>query len=68
MVGMVLGVSSVLRLKELDGRVVLEPEPAALLGNGGSKSHGLDGIAPGFIPSGVDQNLYDEVRADSEDE
>lgn len=67
--GMVMGVSSVLRVKRPGVRVVLlEPESAALLANGRSGSHGIDGIAPGFISGHVDRNLYDEVRTVSEDD
>lgn len=67
--GMVMGVSSVLRVKRPGVRVVLlEPESAALLATGRSGSHGIDGIAPGFISAHVDRNLYDEVRTVSEDD
>jgi cysteine synthase len=67
--GMAMGVSSVLRLKNPDVLVVLvEPESAALLANGRSGSHGIDGIAPGFISAHVDENLYDAVHTISEDD
>lgn len=67
--GMMMGVSSVLREKKPDVRVVLlEPESAALLATGRSGSHGIDGIAPGFISPHINQNLYDEVRTVSEDD
>lgn len=67
--GMVMGVSSILKSKLADIRVVLlEPESAALLSTGRSGSHGVDGIAPGFISAHVDENLYDEVRTVSEDD
>ncbi|KAH8788028.1 cysteine synthase [Diaporthe sp. PMI_573] len=67
--GMAMGVSSVLRLKNPDTLVVLvEPESAALLANGRSGSHGIDGIAPGFISAHVDENLYDAVHTISEDD
>lgn len=57
--GMVMGVSGILKSKIPGVRVVLlEPETAALLANGRSGSHGVDGIAPGFISAHVDENLY----------
>ena len=61
--GMMMGVSSVIKSKNPNVRVVLlEPASAALLAEGQSGSHGVDGIAPGFISAHVDQELYDEVR------
>lgn len=67
--GMVMGVSSVLKSKIRGVRVVLlEPESAALLATGRSGSHGVDGIAPGFISAHVDESLYDEVRTVSEED
>lgn len=48
--GMVMGVLSVLKPKLAGIRVVLvEPEEAALLSKGRKGTHGVDGIAPGFI-------------------
>lgn len=67
--GMMMGVSSVLRVKRPDVRVVLlEPESSALLTTGRYESHSIDGVAPGFISGHVNQNLYDEVRTVSEDD
>ncbi|KAH7006795.1 cysteine synthase [Ilyonectria destructans] len=67
--GMVMGVSSIVKLKNPTVRVVLlEPESAALLAKGHSGSHGVDGIAPGFISAHVDPGLYDEARTVDEDE
>lgn len=67
--GMVIGVSSIVKLKNPTVRVVLlEPESAALLAKGHSGSHGVDGIAPGFISAHVDPGLYDEARTVDEDE
>ena len=64
-----MGVFSVLRVKNPDVLVVLlEPESAALLANGRSGSHGIDGTAPGFMSAHVDQNLYDAVCTVSEDD
>ncbi|KAF5004266.1 hypothetical protein FDECE_9222 [Fusarium decemcellulare] len=67
--GMVMGVSSVIKPKLPNVRVVLlEPESAALLAKRQSGSHGVDGIAPGFIAAHVDQQLYDEARTVDEKE
>lgn len=67
--GMMMGVSSVLRVKRPDVRVVLlEPESSALLTTGRYESHSIDGVAPGFISGHVNQELYDEVRTVSEDD
>ncbi|KAF5599636.1 cysteine synthase [Fusarium pseudoanthophilum] len=67
--GMMMGVSSVLRQKMPAARVVLlEPQPAAMLSTGQSGSHGVDGIAPGFISAHVDQHLYDQVCTVTEEE
>ncbi|KAJ4111446.1 hypothetical protein NW768_011799 [Fusarium equiseti] len=67
--GMMMGVSSVLREKMPAARVVLlEPMSAAMLSTGHSGSHGVDGIAPGFISTHVDHNLYDQVCTVTEEE
>lgn len=66
--GMVMGVSSVIKPKLPKVRVVLlEPSSMALLSKGPGGSHGIDGIAPGFISGHVDQELYDEVRTVDEE-
>ncbi|TDZ68445.1 Cysteine synthase [Colletotrichum trifolii] len=67
--GMTMGVSGVIKADNPGVRVVLlEPSSAALLAEGRSGSHGVDGIAPGFISPHVDRELYDEVRTVSEDD
>ncbi|OLN96992.1 Cysteine synthase 1 [Colletotrichum chlorophyti] len=67
--GMVMGVSSVIKANYPNVRVVLlEPSSAALLTEGRSGSHGVDGIAPGFISTHLDRKLYDEARTVSEDD
>lgn len=67
--GMMMGVSSVVRPKMPRVRVVLlEPDSAALLTKGQTGSHGVDGIAPGFISAHVNRDLYDEARTISEEE
>lgn len=62
--GMVMGVSSVLKPRLAGIQVVLvEPDEAALLSKGRKGTHGVDGIAPGFISHHVEKTLYDDVRA-----
>lgn len=64
-----MGVFSIVKLTNPTVRVVLlEPESAALLAKGHSGSHGVDGIAPGFISAHVDPGRYDEARTVGEEE
>ncbi|KAK7454749.1 hypothetical protein CaCOL14_005817 [Colletotrichum acutatum] len=61
--GMAMGVSSVIKTQNPNVRVVLlEPSSAALLAEGQGGSHGVDGVAPGFISPHVTRELYDEAR------
>ncbi|KAK5997788.1 Cysteine synthase [Cladobotryum mycophilum] len=67
--GMVTGVARVLRSKMPSSQiVVLEPASAPLITQGKTGSHGVDGIGVGFVPPHLDQTLYDEARAISEEE
>ncbi|KAL1868075.1 hypothetical protein Daus18300_006056 [Diaporthe australafricana] len=67
--GMAMGVADVLKKAKKDTRVVVfEPASAPLLTQGKPGTHGVDGIGPGFIPPLLDESLYDEARAISEDE
>lgn len=67
--GMMMGVSSVVKLRMPSAHVVLlEPDTSALLCKGHAGAHGVDGIAPGFISQHVDRRFYDEVRTVTEDE
>ncbi|KAL9948901.1 hypothetical protein D7B24_007433 [Verticillium nonalfalfae] len=66
--GMAMGVSKAIRSQNPNVRVILlEPSSAALLATGMSGSHGVDGIAPGFISVHIDKELYDEVRTVDEE-
>ncbi|KAF9877267.1 monocarboxylate transporter [Colletotrichum karsti] len=56
--GMMMSVSSVIKATNPNIRVVLlEPESAALLAHSRRGSHAVDGIAPGFISTHVDETL-----------
>ncbi|KAI3393474.1 hypothetical protein diail_4238 [Diaporthe ilicicola] len=67
--GMMMGVASVLRNANNDTRIIVyEPASAPLLTKGKPGAHGVDGIGPGFVPPLLDDSLYDEARAISDDE
>lgn len=67
--GMVMGVSRALKAAAQDTRiVVLEPATSPLLSLGHHGEHHVEGIGIGFVPPLLDRDLYDEVRAISEDE
>lgn len=66
---MVMGVSRALKAAAQDTRiVVLEPATSPLLSLGHHGEHHVEGIGIGFVPPLLDRDLYDEVRAISEDE
>lgn len=68
--GMVMGVSRVLKKEEgLQTKVVvLEPASSPVMTEGRVGVHGVEGIAPGFMPPHLDEALYDEARGISEEE
>ncbi|KAL4753519.1 hypothetical protein BDW72DRAFT_190970 [Aspergillus terricola var. indicus] len=60
--GMLMGVSSVLRTKRPETKlVVLEPASSPVISEGRAGVHGVEGIAPGFVPPHLDQKMYDEA-------
>lgn len=67
--GMAMGVARVIKSEIPRVKVViLEPSSSPLMTKGQAGSHGVDGIAPGFIAPHLDTNLYDEIRAIDEQE
>jgi len=67
--GMVMGVSRALKAAAQGTRiVVLEPATSPLISRGQAGEHHVEGIGIGFVPPLLDRELYDEVRAISEDE
>ncbi len=67
--GMVMGVSRALKAAAQGTRiVVLEPATSPLISRGHAGEHHVEGIGIGFVPPLLDRELYDEVRAISEDE
>src|SRR5262245_31232069 len=67
--GTITGVGQVLRAK-MPGIYVVAVEPAAspVLSRGEPGFHGIQGIGAGFIPDILDQNVYDEVIAVSDED
>jgi len=62
--GMLMGVAGRLRAANPDVRVVaLEPVSSAVLAGGQAGPHGVEGIAPGFVPPLFDRKLAPEARA-----
>lgn len=66
--GMVMGVSRVLKEGFQTKVMVLEPASSPVMTEGRAGVHGVEGIAPGFVPPHLDEALYDEARAISEEE
>jgi len=67
--GTITGVGQVLREK-MPGVVIVAVEPArsAVLSHGEPGFHKIQGIGAGFVPSILDQNVYDEVIAVSDED
>jgi cysteine synthase A len=62
--GMLMGTSRVLRRADPKVRVVaLEPTTSAVLSGGTPGRHGVEGVAPGFVPPQFDRSLVSETRA-----
>ncbi|RDW83819.1 PLP-dependent cysteine synthase family protein [Aspergillus mulundensis] len=60
--GMLMGVSQVLRAKWPKTKVVvLEPASSPVISEGRAGVHGVEGIAPGFVPPHLERELYDEA-------
>lgn len=46
----------------------MEPASSPVLSQGRSGAHGIQGIGAGFVPAVLDQSVYDEVIAVSEED
>jgi cysteine synthase A len=67
--GMLSGVSQALKAAGSRARIVaLEPASAPLLTAGHGGAHRVEGIAPGFVPSHLTPDIYDEARVVDEAE
>ena len=67
--GMLMGTSRVLRRADPDIRIVaLEPTTSAVLSGATPGRHGVEGVAPGFVPPQFDRSLVSETRAIDEAE
>ena len=67
--GMLMGVSRVLRRTDPATRIVaLEPATSAVLSGQTPGRHGVEGVAPGFVPPQFDRSLVSEIRAVDEAE
>ncbi len=65
--GMLVGVTQALRQIKPDTKIiVLEPASSPLLSKGEKGSHGVDGIAVGFVPPLLSEIKYDAVLAVNE--
>ena len=67
--GMLIGTSRVLRRANAATRLVaFEPATSAVLSGGAAGRHGVEGVAPGFVPPQFDRGLVSETRAIDEAE
>ena len=67
--GMLMGTSRVLRRADPKIRIVaLEPATSAVLSGATPGRHGVEGVAPGFVPPQFDRALVSETRAIDEAE
>jgi len=67
--GMLMGTARVLRKANPKTRIVaLEPETSAVLSGGPAGTHGVEGVAPGFVPPQFDRSAVSETRAVDENE
>ena len=67
--GMVMGTGRVLRRADPATRIVaLEPATSAVLSGGVPGRHGVEGVAPGFVPPQFDRGVAGETRAIDEAE
>ena len=66
--GMLIGTARVLRRTSPRPRVVaFEPATSSVLSGGRAGAHGVEGIAPGFVPPQFDRAFVDEARGIDED-
>lgn len=67
--GMLMGTSRVLKRASPATRIVaLEPATSAVLSGAAPGRHGVEGVAPGFVPPQFDRGLVNETRAIDETE
>lgn len=67
--GTLTGIGHALKKENAKTKVyALEPAESPLLKDGKTGKHGIQGIAAGFIPKNLDQNVYDGVVEVSTDE
>ncbi len=70
--GMLMGTGRVLRRPNpatpATRIVALEPATSAVLSGGTAGRHGVEGVAPGFVPPQFDRSLVSEIRAIDEAE
>ncbi len=67
--GMLMGTSRVLKRANPATRVVaFEPATSAVLSGGAAGTHGVEGVAPGFVPPMFDRSLATETRGIDEAE
>ena len=67
--GMLMGTARVLRRADPNVRIVaLEPTTSAVLSGKAPGRHGVEGVAPGFVPPQFDRSLVSETRAIDEAE
>jgi cysteine synthase len=67
--GMLMGTARVLRRANPATRVIaFEPATSAVLSGGTAGMHGVEGVAPGFVPPQFDRSLVSETRGIDEAE
>lgn len=67
--GMLMGTARVLRRANPETRIVaFEPATSAVLSGGAAGMHGVEGVAPGFVPPQFDRSLVSETRGIDEAE
>ena len=67
--GTITGVGEYLKSKNPNIKIVaVEPQTSPLLSKGYAGSHGLQGIGANFVPSLLNQDVYDEIITVSNDE
>jgi cysteine synthase len=67
--GMLIGTARVLRRANPATRVIaFEPATSSVLSGGAAGPHGVEGVAPGFVPPQFDRSLVSETRGIDEAE
>jgi cysteine synthase len=67
--GMIMGTSRALKAANPTTRIVaLEPATSAVLSGGPAGTHGVEGVAPGFVPPQFDRGMVSEARGIDEGE